>query len=142
MANATAKTARPWTVTVVIVLAVLVFLEQLFVGILGVVDARQLDEAFDWGNTESLTYGQIVAASVTAIVLSVLGLAATIAFGRGSRSGTIALAVLTVFAIASALIALRSYADFRPALGAFRLVGGIAVLYLLFQQRDEPAPGN
>lgn len=142
MANSATRPPRPWTVTVVIVLAIIVFLEQIIGGVVGIVEARRLDEAFGWGATDSLTYEQVIAGCVAAIVLSILGLGATLAFGRGSRNGTIALAILTTLTVASALIAMRGYADFRPAVGPLRLVGGIAVLYLLFQQRDDAAPGR
>lgn len=137
MAGSAAKSARPWTVTVVIVLAAIVFLEQLFVGILALIDADELNAAFDWSTADSLTSTQVIAAGVAAIVLALLGLVATIAYSRGSRSGTIALAILATIAVAAGLIAMRGYADFRPALGALRFVGGVVVLYLLFQQRDE-----
>ncbi len=137
MAGSAAKSTRPWTVTVVIVLAVLVFLEQLFVGILGIVDADELNAEFDWSTADALTSTQVIAGSVAAIILAILGLVATIAYSRGSRSGTIALAILATIAVAAGLIAMRGYADFRPALGALRFVGGVVVLYLLFQQRDE-----
>lgn len=137
MAESATKKTRPWTATVVLVLAAIIFVEQLFVGILGIVDADELNEAFGWGTTESLTQAQVVAGSVAAIVLAVLGLAATVAYSRGGRGGLIALAILTTLAVAAGLIAMRGYEDFRPALGALRVVGGIVVLYLLFQQRDE-----
>jgi hypothetical protein len=137
MAGSAAKAPRPWTVTVVIVLAVLVFLEQLFVGILALADADELNAEFDWSTADALTSTQVIAAGVAAIILAILGLVATIAYSRGSRSGTIALAILATIAVAAGLIAMRGYADFRPALGALRFVGGVVVLYLLFQQRDE-----
>lgn len=137
MATSTEKATRPWTVTVVIVLAAVAFLEELFVAILGVLDANHLDEAFAWGTTDSLTHGQVVAGNVAGVIIAILGLAATVAYARGSRNGTIALAILTALSVAGAIMIMRTYGDFRPALGPIRLVAGVVVLYLLFQQRDE-----
>jgi len=137
MTGSAAKSTRPWTVTVVIVLAAFIFLEQLFVGFQAIVDADELNAEFDWSTAESLTSTQVVVLAVAGIVFALLGLAATIAYSRGSRSGTIALAILATIAVAAGLVAMRGYADFRPALGTLRFVGGVVVLYLLFQQRDE-----
>lgn len=137
MTNRAASTTRPWTATVVIVLAILTFAEQLLVGILGWSEAPELDAEFSWTSTDSLTQSQIIAGSIAAIVLAVLGLIAIAAYSRGSRNGLISLAILTTLAVASGLITMRGYGEFRPALGAGRLVCGIVVLFLLFQQRDQ-----
>lgn len=124
---------RPGGITLIVVLAYIGFLYQIFVSIVTLMDADKLHEQFQWG----LTQDQLVAWGIVGIAVGVIGVLLTGAFARGSNVVRILFAVWVVFQVAGGLLGLRIHDATRPALGGLSLVIGIVILYLLFNPRAD-----
>lgn len=124
---------RPGGITLIVVLAYIGFLYQIFVSIVTLMDADKLSEQFRWG----LTQDQLVAWGIIGIAFGVIGVLVTGAFARGNNVVRILFAVLIVFQVVGGLLAVRVHDATRPSLGLLSLVIGIVLLYLLFNSRAD-----
>ncbi|MFO1538645.1 MAG: hypothetical protein ACKOVH_12635 [Actinomycetota bacterium] len=122
---------RPGGLTLIVVLAYIGFLYQIFMSIVTLMDADKLSEQFRWG----LTQDQLVAWGILGIVVGVIGVLLTGAFARGSNVVRILFAVWIVFQVAGGFLGLRIHDATRPSMGVLSLVIGIVILYLLFNPR-------